>query len=95
MARTLRPVDDLIAPAIHATINALQTGPEDSGAVQLAHIYAKRIDDDPESLEQIGPKLLAVLESLGATPKGRSLLKAPAGGAKGGKLAAVRNARAS
>lgn len=44
-------------------------------------------------LAELGPRLLAVLESLGATPKGRAQLgKAPAA-AGSGKLAAMRAAR--
>ncbi|MGH3094817.1 MAG: terminase small subunit [Streptosporangiales bacterium] len=43
-------------------------------------------------VERVGPKLLDVLDSLGATPKGRARLpKQPTQG--GGALAAVRSAR--
>ena len=53
--------------------------PRDSAGAALAKSYAAAIDaaDEPgEALDQLGPKLLAVLVQLGMTPAGR--------GAKGG-----------
>lgn len=97
MTRQLRSTDALLGPAVQATINALQTAPEDTGAVKLAHSYAKAIDeaeDRAEALERLGPKLLACLESLGATPKARAAIrKGDTGGQSQGELAALRSAR--
>jgi len=99
MTARIRPADDLIAPAVAETVNALQLEPEDAAAVQLARRYAAILDDayatDDEAKvwNDLGPKLLAVLESLGATPRARALA------AKGGatraesRLAAIRSAR--
>ncbi|HEX6579207.1 MAG TPA: hypothetical protein VF082_12655 [Jiangellaceae bacterium] len=94
----LRPVDDLIAPDVAKTLAALTSlAPEDTAAVRLARRYAAAIDDAPAdervaALGTFGPKLLAVLEQLGATPKARAARKgeAPSGT---GRLAALRAAR--
>lgn len=123
----LRPVDDLVLPAVRDTIVGLdkEITPADAGAVRLAQRYAAAMDDaarvaaeldaiDPLDeddaariarlaakvtvqavLETLGPKLLAVLEQLGATPKARALRKGGAGSAKpGGKLGQLRGTRA-
>lgn len=47
-------------------------------------------------LDSLGPKLLAVLEALGATPRARAARKGGAGGGSNvpGKLAAIRGSRA-
>lgn len=45
MARQLRSVDDLLAPAIAETVANLDTAPEDAGAVRLAERYAAQIDE--------------------------------------------------
>ncbi len=97
MASKLRSADTLIAPAVAETIKQLTLGPEDAAAVRLAERYAAAIDAAPateqqETLDKLGPKLLAALESLGATPKARAALKTqPAG--TGGRLEALRAAR--
>lgn len=97
MARRLQPADTLLGPAVQATIHALQTSPEDAGAVKLARQYADAIDtadERGEALDRLGPKLLAVLESLGATPRARAAIRKGDTGAPGqGKLAALRAAR--
>lgn len=96
MKRQLRPVDDLIAPDVAETLKKLTAlSAEDAAAVKLARRYAAAIDgaaDQDAALAMFGPKLLAVLEQLGATPKSRSARKggAPSGT---GKLAALRAAR--
>lgn len=98
MAR-LQSADRLLAPAVAETLAALHLGDEDTAAANLARQYAQTIDDaedTAEALEKLGPKLLAALESLGATPKGRAALKKEASGAQGeSKLAQLRAARAS
>jgi hypothetical protein len=48
--------------------------PQDAGAVRLVQRYAEVIDADPTSLAKLGPPMLAALESLGMTPKGRAAL---------------------
>ena len=130
MAHLPRPADDLLAPQVQATVDALKREPADAGAVQLAHMYARLIDqavpdaryrdalayletlvpaDDTTGrrhlqriidalaehsvASDLGPKLLAVLEQLGATPRGRSLIKPAAKGSAGGRLEALRAAR--
>ncbi|WP_410669141.1 hypothetical protein [Amycolatopsis sp. cmx-4-68] len=45
----------------------------DSAARELAELYALQIDCDPDALETYGPKLLAVLDALGLTPKARAV----------------------
>jgi hypothetical protein len=57
-----RPPDELLVPAVEVTVASLQLGPEDAGAVQLARVYARVIDQarDPAngrstSARQPGP----------------------------------------
>jgi hypothetical protein len=73
----LRDSAELLAPAVAETIAALELKPEDAAAVKLAERYAAAIDNDGEgdALDRLGPKLHAVLESLGATPAARAKLK--------------------
>lgn len=92
----VRPAESLLAPAVAASIAALPDPIPglDSGALALANRYAALIDakpDDAAVLALLGPKLLAALESLGATPRGRSQAK---GTPAGSKLAALRAASA-
>lgn len=130
MARKLRSVEHLLAPAVAETIDKLTTAAEDAGAIALAKRYAREIDEaavirasltkalrELEQLDQdlhdkfltlavqieetavlgnLGPKLLATLEQLGATPAARAKLRgggAPSGGPS--RLEAARQARAS
>lgn len=95
-ARRLQAADNLLAPAVAAAIGALTLDNADTGAVKLARAYAEAIDaapGDPEVLEKLGPKLLAALESLGATPKARATITKGTAGAAAGRLAALRAAR--
>lgn len=74
MARP-RDADTLLAPAVADTIRQLDLADEDAAAVRLARRYAAAIDDGgPATLNELGPKLLTVLESLGATPKARAAI---------------------
>jgi len=67
--------------AVTASLKAAQTQPEDAAARLLAMRYAAVIDAQAEvdeatdgkvdALLEFGPKLLAVLTALGATPAGR------------------------
>lgn len=59
--------------------------PQDRAAAVLALEYARTIDNDPDALDALGPKLLAVLTALGMTPSGRGVK----GGAKDGALGVV------
>jgi len=45
----------------------------DKTARQLALNYATRIDDDPDTLTDLGPKLLSALEALNLTPRSRAV----------------------
>jgi hypothetical protein len=119
----LRDADDLLAPAVTATVKALTVAPEDAAAVRLVERYAATIDraaqiaadldeippedyDTPKLLatlqakveaqtvlETLGPKLLAALEALGATPAARSKLKAGGAPSAPNQLAALRATR--
>lgn len=50
---------------------------------------------EQSTLSDLGPKLLATLEALGATPRARQAAAKPAGGGRGGKLQALRDARSA
>jgi len=99
MTAQLRPADDLIGPAVAETINALQLAPEDAAAVQLARRYAAilddafALDDEVRTWGDLGPKLLSVLESLGATPKARAAALKGGASRVESRLAAIREAR--
>lgn len=75
--RHLRDAADLLAPSVDETIGHLRLEDQDVAAVALARRYAAAIDAVTEPaaragvLRQLGPLLLAVLESLGATPAAR------------------------
>lgn len=58
--------------AVQAALGELEREPKDVGAVQLARTYAEQIDADPAQLGKLGPGLLAVLEALCMTPRGRA-----------------------
>lgn len=92
----IRDATTLIGPAVNQTLQQLDLADEDQAATQLAVRYATAIDeaDDPtDTLNQLGPKLLAVLEQLGATPKARAQITkgTPAGGTN--RIAALHAAR--
>lgn len=94
----LRDASDLLQHEVAATVAALELTDADRGAVRLAIEYAQTIDlscSDPAMLEVLGPKLLAVLESLGATPAARARMTkgTTRGDAKPNRLAKLRDAR--
>lgn len=76
--------------AVTDSLQAAQTQPEDAAARLLAMKYAKAIDSEAaideasdgkvDALLEFGPKLLAVLTALGATPAGRKNEKGGGGG---------------
>lgn len=63
-----------LAYAVRDALGDLETLPKDGGAVRLALVYAQAIDDDPTQLGKLGPGLLAVLESLGMSPRSRAAI---------------------
>lgn len=81
-------IDD--AHQVAAELAALLPDDEDVRA-QVAALAARV--DAITTLDKLGPKLLASLEALGATPRARAAFKPVAKGAGGGKLAQLRNAR--
>jgi hypothetical protein len=95
----LRSADELLAPVVEESIAALTLSPEDAAAVRLVRRYAAAIDEagTAAALESFGPKLLAALNALGATPAARTRLRDGIGGAPGvaSSLAALRAARRS
>ncbi len=131
MARQRQLANTLLAPAVQKAINALTVAPEDAGAVQLAHSYARLIDDaaplakyhdplrkiaaglDPDDsaaadafnkirtalsehsvASDLGPKLLATLTALGATPASRAAKGGQSGAPVTSKLDELRARRA-
>ena len=76
----LRDAETLMCSAVEVTLDSLDLGPGDAAAIMLARRYAALIDDgDLAVTDRVGPKLFAVLESLGATPAARAKMT---GGAK-------------
>lgn len=94
----VRSADGLLSPAVAATLAALPLEDKDNAAARLATVYASEIDAaDAEAraevLRDLGPRLLAALDALGATPKARALT-GRGGGGSGGALAQLRASRA-
>ena len=63
--------------SVEAALGALPLGPGDAAASHLARAYAaaldrpRRVADRDETLDRVGPKLLAALAALGGTPAAR------------------------
>lgn len=96
MSRHLQPVDAMFAPVVTEALKNVALTDADKAAVLLARRYADAIDlaeDRDQALALFGPKLLAVLGELRATPKARGAAKPEP--AKSGRLAALRQSRAS
>ena len=75
----LRPADDLLAPVVATSIQALELDGKDAAAAQLATVYARVIDgarDPAWAARWIGPLLLQALAELHATPASRKAGKA-------------------
>jgi len=92
----LRDADELLAPAVAATVGKLQLEDADAAVVKLAQAYAAAIDTDTdgEALEKLGPKLLAALQALQATPAARARRRSGGGGNVGpNRLEELRAAR--
>ena len=92
----LRDADELLYPAVAASVEALGLGPEDTAAAQVALQLARVIDsarDQAWAMRWLAPNLMATLEALHATPMSRSKVKknpAPAGPSRLDQLRAVR-----
>ena len=81
--------DELIVPAVIATLDALDLKPRrTAAAAKLARYYALQIDEATVSGEpkisawaarNIAPLLLQILESLGGSPAARAAIKRGAG----------------
>lgn len=98
----LRDAGELLYPAVYATVMSLDIDRDgkDGAAAKLALQYARTIDAEPPgktyaaAIRWLGPELLKVLESLGATPAARAALKKPKpADAKPNRLQALRDAR--
>lgn len=124
----LRDADELIAPAVEATISACQLQDADAALAKLARRYAAAIDraaelaadadtvsdrldpgdatgrqqltllaakvEDQAVLASLGPRLLAALTALGATPAARARRRSGGGDrAAPSRLQALREAR--
>jgi hypothetical protein len=89
----LQSADELFAAAVATTLSALALTEADTAAVRLARRYATAIDNGGD-LADLGPKLLACLTALGATPAARARIKtARQPDAQPGRLAQLRAAR--
>ncbi len=83
MGRRLQAADTTLVHAAAETVRELPAEALDAAAVRLAQLYAEAIDVGacPECagrssvLAELGPKLLAALVELGATPRSRSAVK--------------------
>lgn len=71
-----------LVDAVRQALAEVEREPRDVGAVRLAEFYAEGIDADPAQLGKLGPALLAVLESLAMTPKGRAAVLGKGGGGR-------------
>lgn len=93
----LRSADKALSPAVVQTLDALTLPDSDAALAVLARRYAEAIDsadDEAKALEGLGPKLLATLAALQATPAARSRVKTEGGGDAGpNRLQALRDAR--
>lgn len=96
---TLRDAKELLEYSTAEALAAIDAEVQDVAAIKLAIRYAAAIsrhEGDIEVLNKLGPKLLATLESLGATPAARARMKdhKPADSNEGGlaKLRAVHRA---
>jgi hypothetical protein len=93
-AAALRDADELLGPAVAASLAALDLAPEHAAVARLAERYASSIDaarDPAWAARWIGPLLLDCLEQLGATPMSRPKQRpVPAGPSKLDQLRSVR-----
>lgn len=72
-----------MSSALTRALRDVERGAQDGAAVALARRYARMIDDDPDTLWRLGPRLLEVLVELGMTPRARQAVVSPKGGTGG------------
>jgi hypothetical protein len=92
----LRAADDLVTPAVQASLEALGLGPEHAAAAALALRYSKCLDraqDAAWAARWIGPLLLDCLGELGATPAARVKVRKDTGPREPSALDRLRQAR--
>lgn len=58
--------------AVRETLDEIALEPRDEAAAELARTYAATIDEHPDRLGDLGPRLLQVLDALTATPAARA-----------------------
>jgi hypothetical protein len=58
--------------SVNRSIRALASPPEDEALTELARAYARIIDEHPDELVKLGPKLKDTLVALGMSPGGRA-----------------------
>jgi hypothetical protein len=92
---TLRAAEDTLTFAVEETLDTLQLSDEDAGLCRLATTYAAAIDANAEALSDLGPKLLAALEALGASPRARAAMVRRQGPGVTTELEKLRDARRS
>lgn len=85
--------------SVRESLGTLDLQPEDAGVRELALRYARTIDETVDAegraaMSDLGPKLLAALVELGATPKARAAAGQPPAPSSGSKLAALRGGTA-
>lgn len=73
------PIPSGLAEALTSVLGGVTKKPQDAAVVRLAITYAEQLDADPELLVKLGPQFLAVLESLGMTPRARAAIMAKGG----------------
>jgi hypothetical protein len=64
-----------MADSVQAALGADPIATTDVAVAQLALLYADTIDEDPAMIKDLGPKLLAALESLQLSPRARALAR--------------------
>lgn len=97
----VRGSDDLLLPAVEASIAALGLAETDAAVAQLARQHARAIDqarDSAWTLRWIGPELQRCLEAVGGTPLARARLETtgkpgPAGPSRLDRLRQARSER--
>lgn len=90
--RYAREIDQADAAAAQADRVLRQIDDEDADLQELVAALKAKLAART-AVSDLGPKLLAVLDSLGATPKARAARKGGTARAKGGSLAALRASR--
>lgn len=85
-----------LSESVATSLAGIEQDPRDAAVRDLVVMYAKKIDEKPGSVFDLGPKLLAGLEALGLTPRARSAGgKLPDTRAADNPLDELRNRRAA